>query len=128
MLQKACSWRHLCHMVDSIRDPWIIVEDFNATLSDSDRKGCVMSSKSSTTFQSLLSDYDIRDMGFQGPQFTWSRGFAEARLDNFYCNDFWDSTSPSPKFNTWCKCDIIIDPSCFRWGIRHAPPLRYFTR
>ncbi|KAK8675818.1 hypothetical protein V6N13_033881 [Hibiscus sabdariffa] len=32
--KRAALWRHLCHMDDSIRDPWIIVENFNATLID----------------------------------------------------------------------------------------------
>ncbi|KAK8622701.1 hypothetical protein V6N13_117606 [Hibiscus sabdariffa] len=39
-------------------------------------------------------DYGLRDLGFQGPDFTWSRGLAQARLDRFLCNSYWDDTYP----------------------------------
>ncbi|GMI90558.1 hypothetical protein HRI_002725100 [Hibiscus trionum] len=63
-------WPHLDHLASSIRSPWIIFGDFNATLSPSDRKGCSPSSKPSPAFQRLLFDNGLRDMGYTGPCYT----------------------------------------------------------
>ncbi|KAK8637269.1 hypothetical protein V6N13_064693 [Hibiscus sabdariffa] len=68
--------------------------DFNATLSPDDRKGCAPSSKPSKLFQNLIVDHGLRDMGFTGPYFTWSRGQAAVRLDRYICNSYFDESFP----------------------------------
>ncbi|KAK8617514.1 hypothetical protein V6N13_080426 [Hibiscus sabdariffa] len=65
-------WPHLRRIADSMRSPWVLFGDFNSTLKAIDRKGCALSSKPSRDFQNLLLDYGLRDMGYQGPDFTWS--------------------------------------------------------
>ncbi|KAK8693502.1 hypothetical protein V6N13_071085 [Hibiscus sabdariffa] len=70
----------------------ILFGDFNATLTADDRSGCAQSSRPSRAFQNLLYDYGLRDMGYQGPAYTWSRGAASVRLDRFICNsDFYET-------------------------------------
>ncbi|XP_039014628.1 uncharacterized protein LOC120144681 [Hibiscus syriacus] len=83
-------WPHLRHIDASIRSPWILFGDFNATVFDLARKGCAASTTSSRAFQNLIFDHGLRDMGYQDPDFTWTRGFAHARLDRFICNSYWD--------------------------------------
>ncbi|KAK8586172.1 hypothetical protein V6N13_130694 [Hibiscus sabdariffa] len=88
-------WPHLERLGSTIRGPWIMFGDFNATLGPADRKGCVVSSTPNKTFQNLLFDDGLRDMGFTGPAFTWSRGRAFARLDHFICNNYFDEAYPT---------------------------------
>ncbi|KAK8709757.1 hypothetical protein V6N13_060764 [Hibiscus sabdariffa] len=87
-------WPHLCRLASSIRSPWVMFGDFNATLSSADRKGCSPSTKPNKAFQNLLLDNGLRDMGFHGPEFTWSRGLAAVRLDRFICNSYFDEAYP----------------------------------
>ncbi|KAK8635894.1 hypothetical protein V6N13_004607 [Hibiscus sabdariffa] len=35
-------------------------------------------------------------MAYHGSDFTWSRGLAQARLDCFICNSYWDEAYPTP--------------------------------
>ncbi|KAK8683792.1 hypothetical protein V6N13_039840 [Hibiscus sabdariffa] len=87
-------WPHLCRLASSIRSPWVMFGDFNATLSTTDRKGCSPLAKPNKAFQNLLLDNGLRDMGFHGPEFTWSRGLASVRLDHFICNSYFDEVFP----------------------------------
>ncbi|KAK8646751.1 hypothetical protein V6N13_120528 [Hibiscus sabdariffa] len=66
-------WPHLSYLASSIRCPWILFGDFNATLSPDDRKGCASSSKPSKLFQNLIVDHALREMGYSGPSFTCYR-------------------------------------------------------
>ncbi|KAK8711151.1 hypothetical protein V6N13_146444 [Hibiscus sabdariffa] len=79
-------------LADTIHSLWVLFGDFNATLHANDRIGCIQTP--SKAFQQLLFDYGLRDLGFQGPDFTWSRGLAQARLDRCLCNSYWDDTFP----------------------------------
>ncbi|KAK8712990.1 hypothetical protein V6N13_148218 [Hibiscus sabdariffa] len=54
--------------------------------------GCAQSSKPNSAFQNLLFDYGLRDMGYQGPSYTWSRGSTFVHLDRFICNSYYDET------------------------------------
>ncbi|GMJ02877.1 hypothetical protein HRI_003956900 [Hibiscus trionum] len=83
-------WSNLRRLATNIRSLWVLFGDFNATLFDSDRKGCAGSSKPSIAFKNLLHDHGLRDMGYSGPDFTWARGNAFVRLDRFVCNSYWD--------------------------------------
>ncbi|KAK8626084.1 hypothetical protein V6N13_133736 [Hibiscus sabdariffa] len=87
-------WSHLDQIASSIYQPWILFGDFNATLSIDDRMGCVISSTPCSAFRQFLFYSGLRDMGFSGPAFTWQRGQAQARLDWFLCNSYWDEAYP----------------------------------
>ncbi|KAK8624551.1 hypothetical protein V6N13_065888 [Hibiscus sabdariffa] len=79
-------WPHLKRLAASIRSPWVLYGDFNATVSIDDRKGCIQSP--CKAIQHLLFDYGLRDMGYHGPDFTWSHGLVQARLDRFISNSY----------------------------------------
>ncbi|KAK8607450.1 hypothetical protein V6N13_053185 [Hibiscus sabdariffa] len=87
---KKLLWPHLCRLASSIRGPWILFGDFNATLCSADRHGCASSVRPNKAFQNLIFDNGLRDMGFHGPEFTRSKGSASARLDRFICNSYFD--------------------------------------
>ncbi|KAK8574082.1 hypothetical protein V6N13_097076 [Hibiscus sabdariffa] len=97
-------WPCLRALAPSIHCPWILLGDFNATLNVfgdfnatlnvSERKGGAASSKPSKDFHGLLMDYDLCDMGYQGPDFTWSRRNNYVQLDRIICNFHWDESYP----------------------------------
>ncbi|KAE8691775.1 hypothetical protein F3Y22_tig00110879pilonHSYRG00019 [Hibiscus syriacus] len=68
--------------------------DFNATLTTSDRKNLTTTTQPCRYFQDFVYDFGSRDMGFQGPEFTWNRGLSYARLDRALCNRKWDESYP----------------------------------
>ncbi|KAK8651377.1 hypothetical protein V6N13_140981 [Hibiscus sabdariffa] len=92
--KRQALWFELRNLAHSIFCPWFIVGDFNATLSESDRQGCAASARPSKAFQDFVFDHGLRDMGFSGPDFTWSRGLTHVRLDRVLCNSYWDETFP----------------------------------
>ncbi|GMJ02216.1 hypothetical protein HRI_003890800 [Hibiscus trionum] len=92
--KRRALWHYLHGLAATIRSPWVICGDFNATLFDSDRRGCASSSIPCKEFQSFVFSNGLRDMGFSGPEFTWSCRMAHARLDRFLCNDLWDEAFP----------------------------------
>ncbi|KAL4296041.1 hypothetical protein GQ457_12G028380 [Hibiscus cannabinus] len=97
--KRQALWSALRNLAQSIFCPWFIVGDFNATLFYSDRQGCAVSAKPSKAFRDFVFDHGLRDMGFSGPDFTWSRGMAHVRLDRFLCNSYWDETFPESIVN-----------------------------
>ncbi|KAK4284783.1 hypothetical protein QN277_001566 [Acacia crassicarpa] len=83
-------WENLSRIATSIQGAWMVGGDFNGTLLHCERR-------SSATFQSSIDrDFirwvetqDMRDVGFDGPEFTWKRGTSEARLDRVLINEQW---------------------------------------
>ncbi|KAK8670959.1 hypothetical protein V6N13_037571 [Hibiscus sabdariffa] len=112
-MQCKLLWHHLRMLAESIQSLWILFGDFNATLSPSECLGCASTSKPSKAFQDLIFDHGLRDTGYQGPNFTWSRGNASVRLDRFICNSFWDVSFLKPTLNTYYASDPTIAPYSF---------------
>ncbi|KAK8685419.1 hypothetical protein V6N13_041420 [Hibiscus sabdariffa] len=50
--------------------------------------------KPSKYFNDLVHDFGLRDMGFNGLDYIWHRGFTQERLDCFLCNSYWDESFP----------------------------------
>ncbi|KAK8658040.1 hypothetical protein V6N13_036255 [Hibiscus sabdariffa] len=92
--KRKALWPHLRSLASSIREPWLLMGDFNATLEASECKGGADVVRPSRDFQSFLFDCGLRDLGYQGPDFTWSRGATLARLDRMLCNTYWDESFP----------------------------------
>ncbi|KAE8692779.1 hypothetical protein F3Y22_tig00110831pilonHSYRG00755 [Hibiscus syriacus] len=82
--QKYC-WFYMRTLIDFVTKPWILVGDFNATLSIEDRSGYASSSTLEASFQDLVFDCGLHDLGHHGPRFTWFNG---------YYSDCWDSSLP----------------------------------
>lgn len=104
--------------------PWLIVGDFNCTLSPQDKRGGVQFSDSNSTreFQSFLFSQGLIDLGFSGSKFTWcnNRPFADrvwVRLDRAFSNH--EFVNCFPNFSVF---------HLTRTGSDHAPLLLQFTR
>ncbi|GMI90895.1 hypothetical protein HRI_002758800 [Hibiscus trionum] len=81
-------WRHLSNMAQTILRPWVVLGDFNATLSPSERQGC-SSIVPDSQFQDMVFYCGLQDLGFAGPNFTWYRGNRSVRLDRCFGNAAW---------------------------------------
>ncbi|KAK8662352.1 hypothetical protein V6N13_091930 [Hibiscus sabdariffa] len=128
--KRKALWPHLCSVAASIRSHWIL-GDFNATLTADDRSGCAQSSWPSRAFQNLLYDYGLRDMGYQGPAYTWSRGAASVRLDMFICNSYFDETCPEFHVQHLLRMRFDHRPILLTIGMSlpstRSSPFRYFS-
>ncbi|KAK8607187.1 hypothetical protein V6N13_052931 [Hibiscus sabdariffa] len=112
-------WPHLHSLATSINCLWLLIGDFNVTFAASERKCGVGPSHASRAFHNFIFHNCPRDLGFHGPDFTWSRGATFASLDRFLCNSLWDD-SFSESFVThvfWMKSDhrpILLQMGNFR--------------
>ncbi|GMI86879.1 hypothetical protein HRI_002357200 [Hibiscus trionum] len=124
-------WNHLHNLAATIRSPWIIFGDFNATLSSEDRQGCSSSARPSKDFHRLMLDHCLRDMGYSGPDFTWSRGLASVRLDRFICNVYFDESYPEASVQHLLRMRSDHRPIFLQIGAAHhrspSKPFRYFS-
>ncbi|KAK8643878.1 hypothetical protein V6N13_013155 [Hibiscus sabdariffa] len=62
-------WHYIEQLAISIMDPWVVLGDFNATLTAADRRGC-SSNSPEQSFSDMAFNYDLMDLGFSGPAFT----------------------------------------------------------
>ncbi|KAK8686527.1 hypothetical protein V6N13_125551 [Hibiscus sabdariffa] len=76
---RGSPWSHLKSLASTIHEPWVILGDFNATLSPHDRKGC-SSSTPDSDFQQMVFNCGLHDLGFLGPEFTWYRASSITHL------------------------------------------------
>ncbi|KAK8697416.1 hypothetical protein V6N13_113567 [Hibiscus sabdariffa] len=128
---KRLLWPHLCRLASSVRSPWIMFGDFNATLHTTDLQGCALSTKPSKAFQNLIYGYGLRDIGFQGPEFTWTRGSVSVRLDRFICNSYFDEAFPAAMVHHLLRMRSNHRPIMLQIGNMSSKlqkhPFHYFT-
>lgn len=83
-------WDELQAINESISGSWSVAGDFNTVLYDFEKcGGAPINYSSCMAFSSCLDQCSLRDLGFKGPQFTWSRGGLKERLDRVVCNQEW---------------------------------------
>lgn len=83
-------WVELGNIAQNVKLPWIVAGDFNAMLDEEDKRGGSRRSRVSyPLFKKFCFDYCLKDAGFQGPRFTWSRGNVLERLDRVLFNHQW---------------------------------------
>ncbi|KAK8621877.1 hypothetical protein V6N13_097505 [Hibiscus sabdariffa] len=87
-------WHYIEQLVISITDPWVILGDFNATLTAADRRGC-SSNSPKQSFSDMVFNCGLMDLGFPGPTFTWYSGSRAMWLDCCFDNTAWFSSFPN---------------------------------
>ncbi|KAJ8762937.1 hypothetical protein K2173_023066 [Erythroxylum novogranatense] len=84
-------WAELLTIACTMSTPWLLAGDFNAILCRAEKKGSIsLTYGGDPDFQNFIFSAGLHDMGFMGPQFTWSRGNLFERLDRALCNAAWD--------------------------------------
>ncbi|KAK8696194.1 hypothetical protein V6N13_001331 [Hibiscus sabdariffa] len=86
-------WHHLVNLSTSVNIPWVVLGDFNATLSLADRQRCTSASLE-RSFQDMVSDCGLHDLCHSGPNFTWSYGNCNVHLDRCFGNAHWFERFP----------------------------------
>ena len=82
-------------LVHSISDPWLIIGDFNATLSPQDRlDGVPVTLNEIKDFEDCVKDMGITELHWKGNYYTWTNkqvGAARiaSRIDRAFGNDCW---------------------------------------
>ena len=83
-------WQHLTRINHVLRDPWVLMGDFNSLALSSEHSGGSQNRTGvCTAFVEWLQVSGLIDLGFVGPQFTWRRGNLSQRLDRGLCNSAW---------------------------------------
>ncbi|KAK6160405.1 hypothetical protein DH2020_003786 [Rehmannia glutinosa] len=99
------SWNHLRNLASNPESPWLICGDFNEVLTQAEFQGSHRrASWQMNLFRDTLSHLNMFDLGFEGPQFTWSRLLVaphtqRARLDRAICNSLWHDFFPWTRVN-----------------------------
>lgn len=71
--KHAILWNNLISIVDSYNLPYIIAGDFNEPLTSDDKLGGQnVSVNRSLLFKECLDRYNMINLGFTGPRFTWT--------------------------------------------------------
>ena len=93
-------WSELRQHCLHIEGPWLSVGDYNAVIAEEEVSGTgPLANHRSASFTEWIFDQGFLDMGYSGPNFTWTRGltsltFKGARLDRALCNVAWRELFP----------------------------------
>lgn len=81
-------WEDLKRIVDDMEEPWMVLGDFNAILTNCERKGGAQnfSTRGMQNFKNMVQECHLIDAGFQGNPFTWKHGDLYQRLDRAFRN------------------------------------------
>ncbi|XP_058009719.1 uncharacterized protein LOC131183256 [Hevea brasiliensis] len=85
-------WDKLLDISQCCSGPWCVAGDFNALLSNDEKKGG--SDRNSAYCNFFWCWFDSAgkiNLGFTGAKFTWRKGLLFERLDRALCNKVWDS-------------------------------------
>ena len=88
-------WSELRQHCLNIKGPRLSVGDYNVVITEEEVSGTgPLANHRSTGFMDWIFDQGFLDMGYSGPNFTWTRGltsstFKGARLDRALCNVAW---------------------------------------
>lgn len=94
-------WHNLQVIGNSFAGPWMLMGDFNAILSQQDKRGGRPFASSSTDpFFSFVHSFGLVDLGYEGNPFTWNNKRAGAanikeRLDRSFANQCWVHLFPN---------------------------------
>ncbi|CAN0912663.1 hypothetical protein LINGRAPRIM_LOCUS555 [Linum grandiflorum] len=89
-LDRTALWDELVAISDHVNGPWLVLGDFNATLTSTDKQGGEeFSIPQSEDFTECLDRCALFDLGFAGPRFTWRRTNLLVRLDRAVVNEEW---------------------------------------
>ncbi|CAL1370525.1 unnamed protein product [Linum trigynum] len=95
-------WEQLIGFSKVWNGPWIIIGDFNAISSPTEKNSACSARdfRRCKKFLGWMNEACLTDLGFSGPRYTWFRGDTNSthkasRLDRALCNDSWISAVPN---------------------------------
>ena len=88
-------WGELISLSENITQPWALIRDFNAYLSENEKRGGARPNfRSMNQFNTCLTNYQLFDIGFQSPCFIWERKSVKGRIDRCVVNMEWGMAFP----------------------------------
>ncbi|XP_039022146.1 uncharacterized protein LOC120154467 [Hibiscus syriacus] len=122
-------WSNICNLTANIFTQWVFFGDFNATLSMTEWVVQFLSNPT-LLFGTSCSISAFGIWGIYGPNSTWSRGSAQARLDRFFCNSYWDEAFLISSVQHLLRMRSDHRPLLLRVGDNPSgafyPPSKYF--
>ncbi|KAL4627161.1 hypothetical protein ACB092_05G147900 [Castanea dentata] len=97
------SWKLLEQLSRSCDLPWVCMGDFNEIMHSGEKVGGgVRPDRQMRNFREAINRCNLRDMGYIGPDFTWSRrlgsrGWVRERLDRAFVSTNWTSCFPQTR-------------------------------
>ena len=94
-IERCLRWDNLKMLTSLHNLHWALMGDFNEVLSEDEKLGWnTISQKRVRAIQDCMNTYQIMDLGFSGPRFTWSNkrnisGLIQYRLDRCWANPEW---------------------------------------
>ncbi|KAK8582503.1 hypothetical protein V6N13_069280 [Hibiscus sabdariffa] len=122
-------WSYISQFSHYITKPWVILGDFNATVAPDERMGCSIAPD--RDFINMIFDSGLHDLGYLGPDFTWTRTNRAVRLDRCLCNEYLLESFPDTIVHHLLRMKSDHRPLLLQFG--HAPPrvtnyrFRYFA-
>ena len=98
--ERRILWDNLNKVATLHNLPWLVLGDFNEILSSEDKLGGrPINLYRPMVFQQCLNSYNLLDLGFQGPRFTWVNkrdflAFIQERIDRCFANSSWRTMYP----------------------------------
>ncbi|XP_075663436.1 uncharacterized protein LOC142633038 [Castanea sativa] len=128
------SWRLLEHLSGCLNLPWVVIGDFNEIMFAGEKLGgnprpeCQMHQ-----FREVLNKCHLRDLGYIGSDFTWSRrwgsqGWIRERLDRAFVSTSWASVFPQQRLHhvaafTSNHCMLLLKCPQTSWRRKRKPKL-----
>lgn len=85
-------WNNLIKTAELHNMPWVLAGDFNEPLLEEDKfEGRAMSISRSLLFKECLDKFNMIDIGFSGPRFTWTnrreiQALIQEQIDRVFVN------------------------------------------
>ncbi|XP_074270712.1 uncharacterized protein LOC141594605 [Silene latifolia] len=96
------SWQLLRLLHEECDGPWVCMGDFSEILYTTEMRGGVRAQWKMNNFRDAVNDYGLRDISFEGLEFTYDNGQADdvnrqCRLDRAMANEAWFELFPYAK-------------------------------
>ncbi|XP_028785413.1 uncharacterized protein LOC114741329 [Neltuma alba] len=120
-------WHDLTQISSSMSEPWLVISDFNAYLSNADKKGSDhLNVTSMRQFNDCIQQTQLIEVDYVGDRFTWERDILKERIDWAFTNDLWLQRYPLTKVHHLCKFGLdhrplFIRNSPDRWERQQTP-------
>ncbi|XP_075665689.1 uncharacterized protein LOC142635419 [Castanea sativa] len=131
------SWRLLEHLSGCLNLPWVVMGDFNEIMFAGEKLGGNPRPEGQMhQFREVLNKCHLRDLGYIGSEFTWSRrwgsqGWIRERLDRAFVSTSWVSVFPQLRLHhvaasTSDHCMLLLKCPQTSWRRKRKPKLFRF--
>ena len=131
------SWRLLKHLSGRLNLPWVVMGDFNEIMFAGEKLGGNPRPEwQMHQFCEVLNRCHLRDLGYIGSDFTWSRrwgsrGWIRERLDRAFVSTSWASVFPQQRLHhvaasTSDHCMLLLKCTQTSWRRKRKPKLFRF--